>query len=174
MTALYFVMADASGKILRGGHSPDGTLPPTGQVILCSKEISQNYMGYTVVKGELVSPPAEYVRAQEAKKAADVALLAGLTVNSTTQPLINGTYSLSQSARNNINSIENYIQKHGKFPGTAEVLVYPDSIGVMHSFYEVQTFIDFSTAILNYVTDLNTYGSGLTTMPMPESTVVIA
>jgi hypothetical protein len=173
MTAIYYVVPDGKGGIRSGGHSPDGTLHPTVPVIVCTKEISQNFMGYTEANGVLVPPPAEYVQAQAAKKTADTALSAGITVTSTTQPLIDGVYSLSQSARNNINSIENFILKHGKFPGTASVLNYPDKLGVMHAFYEVQTFSDFATAITNYVTDLNSYAHGFIPA-LPESTVVIA
>lgn len=176
MSSLYYVIADKTGRIYRGGHAFDGTLPPKyeGTLVICDKAVARDASGYTVVDGVLVPPPVEFVQAAERRVLVDRALKAGLTINSPTQPLIDGTYSLSQNARNNINSIENFILKHGKFPGTAGILSYPDQGTQLHLFYEVQTFSDFATAVTNYVTDLDLYGAGVPGVALPESSVVIA
>ena len=103
----------------------------------------------TIVTPQGPQPPS---LAQQA--AAELA--GGITITSTSTSSLNGTYSLSGDAQQNINAIVTYILANGDFPGNSATYTYLDQSGAPHVFPNTQAFKSFATAAANLVSELKT------------------
>ena len=62
------------------------------------------------------------------------AMTAGLTINSTSEPAINGTYAIDPATQGKIAAVEVYIMKAGTFPGAVSTYPWSDTSGTIHTF----------------------------------------
>ena len=100
-------------------------------------------------------------------------MTAGLTVNSTSEPAINGTYAIDPATQGKIAAVEVYIMKAGTFPGGVSTYPWSDTSGTIHTFPNTATFQAWATAIADHVSAIDTIiatGTG----SLPAATVTIA
>lgn len=142
--------------------------PISGEVIFQSTpsptDLANAFPGYTAAAA-----------VQTATQAANSAIAAGLAIQSTSTPALNGTYSIDATATANMNAIETYILRNGTFPGNQTTMAYLDSSGAPHIFPSVTLFNEFATAVANYAAAVLLYGySGGTEGSLPSQPVTIA
>jgi len=106
---------------------PDPTCPP----ILTTSPISWG--------APVVSPAAKYT----------AAIAAGCAIASTSTPSLNGTYSLTEAARGNIQAAYIGLKSGDGLPGGGASFNYPDQNGGAHIF-TATTFPPFAIAMRDY------------------------
>jgi len=100
----------------------------------------------------------------------------GISITSTGNPAINGTYSIDSDAQANISSVVLYTLVNSKFPGGTSTYVWADKNGVLHSGFTVAQFQAFGTAVADYVAGIVTGEFSLlngmpTTWPSSSATI---
>lgn len=121
-----------------------------------------------------VAPPP-LTAAQQLAIQVSAAFAAGLAVTCTGTPALNGTYAVDDAAQARISRIETYIEKNGKFPGSAGTqLAMQDLQGGWHVFPSTALFTEFATAVADYVTELDLYAAGAAGASLPAANVTIA
>lgn len=127
---------------------------------------------FTIQAGALVYavvPPPAPTLAQQAQ----AALLAGVSVTSTSTPALNGTYNIDVPAQAKIAATSAYILRNGTFYKGQATLPWVDASGTPHVFPSTTIFEDFATKIGDYVYELDMIiASGAGTLPSPS--VIIA
>jgi hypothetical protein len=151
---------------------PDGTVPISQEdwIKACREQ------GWTFVDGKVVPKPpmtAQEIVMQQKDAAVKAAFNIGLTISVPDNLSLNGTYPVDKGVQNQINVVETHIAKTGNFPGSSGVLAWKDINGVVHMFSSVQHFEAFSTAVANYIADLDLYAAGVCPSP-PIASVVIS
>lgn len=105
---------------------------------------------------------------------AGAALAAGLTITCTSTPALSGTYACDDATTTKLAKIELAIERNGVFPGSnGTQFAWPDSSGSFHVFPSVTLFTAFSTALANYVADVDLFAAGAPGAALPASTVTI-
>jgi hypothetical protein len=105
---------------------------------------------------------------------AKAAIQAGVTVTSTATPPLNGTYACDPATQANLSSMYNLIQRAGgaAFPAGLTALPWADAGGAIHTFTAVSDFLNFETAIGDYVLKLQLIiATNSGTLPSPAITI---
>jgi hypothetical protein len=147
--------------------------PPSGSTAIEIPSGQTVGIGYTYTNGVFTAPavptPTPLTLAQQAQAALD----AGLTITSTSTPSLNGTYNVNQTAQENIDSTELYVDTNGEFPegatempwelfGGAGAVVFPSTA----------EFKAFATAVADYVAALQmVIDSNSGTLPVNAVTI---
>lgn len=112
-----------------------------------------NPSGWAVQDGALVAytPPVVIpTAAQVAQTAFNNAVSAGVTINSTGSPAIDGTYALDQVSLGRITSEQVYISVTGKFTNGQTTRAWFDIAGAPHTFPSTTEFTAFAEAVAQY------------------------
>jgi hypothetical protein len=104
---------------------------------------------------------------------AATALTAGITITSTSNPALNGTYACDPNAQARIQAISLYGVVNSAFPGGGSTYPWLDTSGTPHTFPNVAAFQGFATAVANYVAALDFVLAGVSST-LPSSSVTIA
>ena len=105
------------------------------------------------------------------------AVSAGVTIDSTSTPAINGTYSLTDSAILKMTSEQVYIATKGTFTNGGTSRAWLDNSGTPHVFTSTALFTEFAEAVASYEDALYTAlveGLASGTWTQPTSTITIA
>jgi len=78
----------------------------------------------------------------------------GITINSTSAPLLNGVYSVNSAAQQNLVSITTYTMLNHTFPGGVMVFPWADITGYQHQGFTIAQFQAFATAVADYVSGI--------------------
>ena len=98
-------------------------------------------------------------------------LAAGLQINSTSTPAIDGTYAVDQLSQMDIIAIETSLSAGKGFPGGVTTFNYPDASGVMHAFSQAN-FTDFAAAVRDFVYTLKSVmAEASSSLPSASSTI---
>lgn len=99
---------------------------------------------------------------------------AGVTINSTGTPALNGTYALDSDTRTRINTNMVYIQNNRAFaPNNAETKVWNDQDGGLHTFQNTDSFIDFAHAVTDYYAGIADWAAADGVGDLPSEPVII-
>jgi hypothetical protein len=124
-----------------------------------------NNKGYT-----FAAPPAP--PAPTPAQQAQAALTAGLAVNSTSTPALNGTYAIDPTSQMKINSVALYVAVNQKFPGGATSYPWLTMSGTASTFPSIAEFDAFATAVADYVAQLDMIiATGAGTLPASSVTI---
>lgn len=126
-----------------------------------------------VAAGNTPAPAPAMGAAQQLALQVQNAISAGLTINSTSTPAINGLYAIDQPAQLNIAAVTNYVLVNNDFPGGVAAYPWLDLAGGFHVFPSVALFKLWATAIANYVAQLKLYAAGDPGVTLPAATVTI-
>ena len=151
--------------------------PPGGSTMHLIPDDSPVSSGWSFDGANYTAPvitPPVLTSAQQIALAVQNAIGAGLTVNSTSTPAINGLYAIDQPAQLNIAAVTNYILVNNDFPGGVATYPWADLNGNFHVFPTVALFEHWATAIANYVAQLKLYAAGAAGVTLPSPTVTIA
>lgn len=96
--------------------------------------------------------------------------VSGIIITSTSQPSLNGTYSLDPTTVSNLDGLYVGVKLGDGFPGGGTTFEYPDISGSLHTFDESH-FSAFGIAVRNYLYSLNQ--AGITNGPWPSANVTI-
>lgn len=103
------------------------------------------------------------------------AIAAGLTVTSTSTPVLNGTYALNPTSLADLNGLVTGVMIAGTFPNDAATYDYHDASLVAHTFPSLTEFKAFATAVLNFVSSVTQYaksGGALGSIPSNQVTII--
>jgi hypothetical protein len=165
---IWFVRLNAAGAVTGGGYSPDGTLPKNS--IACTQaQAAVAGPWSSIVNGVLV------VGAQSVSVSKQVRNLlgAGLTVTSTSTPVIDGTYATDSTTISHLQSEMLSILAAGTFADGAGTLIWPDISGTMHVFPSVEVFKNFAVAMAAFVAAAAKVKNGSIGV-LPNTSVTIA
>ena len=88
-------------------------------------------------------------------------------VVSTSNPSLNGTFSITTDIQMKLQAVALYIMVNGKFPANQAALPWMDVTGNPHVFATTASFQAFASAIGDYVTALDLGGSPTTPITIP-------
>lgn len=163
MTTAFLTYDPASGVVLGPGFSADGTLP--ADAIACSTAQAESWKTWHVTnetssEGHAVrtlTPASPAVAVLSLVQQAQEAVAAGLTITSTATPSLSGRYACDAAAQLKLARMNALIQRTGgvSFPAGLTALPWPDMTGTAHFFNTVIDFVNFETALGNYVLALD-------------------
>jgi hypothetical protein len=132
--------------------------------------------GWVEVTGSwLPAPTAAELATQQLASQIQSAYSAGLTVTSTSTPVVNGTYGIRAQDQQTINAVETFVLKNNAFPGSSGTsLAYQDQSGTFHVFPSLTVWSEFANAVANYIADLKMYAAGAPGSSLPSNSVTIA
>lgn len=146
--------------------------PPNGSSANLLPDDSIVGSGYTFDGTNYVEPvPVAPVLSPAQKVQALIG--AGLTINSTSTPAINGLYAIDKSAQFDIDSVTSYVTVNNAFPGHTPAYPWRDLNGQFHTFPSVALFKLWATAIADYVAQLTLYAAGSAGVALPAPVVTI-
>lgn len=158
-----------------------GQLPPNSELIQITDDqyAERNEQPWYVVAGILSAtapiPTADQVAAQASAaiiESAQAALVAGLSIESASNPTLNAVYAVDALSQMDIIAIETSLNAGKGFPGGASAFKYQDASGVMHVF-SVENFTGFAAAVRDYVYALKSVIAGASTR-LPTASATIA
>ena len=91
------------------------------------------------------------VAAQQAQATYAAAMAAGLTINSTGTPAVNGTYALDQAQQEVITEVTDYIAKNNAFPGGLATVMLRTAAGGVIAVSTIALWYEISTAIADFI-----------------------
>lgn len=147
--------------------------PPTGSTAKLVPDNSPVSSGWAFDGANFTAPAQPAPPPPTLSQQMQAALSAGLTINSTSTPALNGVYAVDQNAEFNIASVINYITVNGVFPGKAAVYPWADMAGNFHVLPNVAVFKAMATAIADYVSQWKLYAAGAPGVSQPSSTATI-
>ena len=105
---------------------------------------------------------------------AAAAIAAGVTINSTGTPAINGLYACDPITISDISAEMLSVLANGVFTNGGASLTWPLANGTHVTFPSVPVFKAWATAIGGYVSACKQFGIGVTGAVLPSSTITIA
>jgi hypothetical protein len=155
------------------GGSPNSVLREADGAIIPFDHANVDYIAYQAwlaagnTPDPVPTPPAPTLQQQ-----AEVAMFGTVTVSSTAVPAVNGTYSLSPQAQQQIMGIGASINAGFGLPSGADTFNYPDASGTQHAWPSAQ-FMAFCKAVYAYIYQCSQVAQGNGTS-LPSSTLTIA
>ena len=162
----YYLVFNSSGISVGNGVTPDNTLPPNA--VICTEAQYQAWQSWSLASGNLAAatPPAPTLAQQAA-----AAIIAGLTITSTSAAALDGTYAVDASAQQHVMAEITSIMLNGTFADGSATVDWLDVEGASHTFTVAQ-FKTFATAISAYVAALTKCMLGQLAA-LPAATVTI-
>ncbi|HVJ54863.1 MAG TPA: hypothetical protein VM689_20555 [Aliidongia sp.] len=131
----------------------------------------------SVQQGWLFTAPSSFMPQSPRKPSladqATAALVAGCRIVSTSMPSISGTYPCDATAQARLAATTTFINTNGKFPGSNSAsIAWMDMAMQPHVFTTTEGFLEFASAIANYVAHLYEANFGqVTTLPVQPLTI---
>lgn len=99
---------------------------------------------------------------------------AGVTIESTGTPALDGIYPLDSDTRTRINSNVDYIGRNKAFsPNNAATKEWIDVTGALHTFTTTTSYLDFATAVSDYYAGIGDWAANGGTGELPLEPVTI-
>ena len=131
-------------------------------------------MGWTYANGVFTAPvvpaPVPPTPAQQAASA----IAAGVTINSTSTPAINGLYACDPTTISDISGELLSMLENSTFTNGATAIGWPLASGAIVTFPSLAVFKAWATAIAGYVSACKQFGAGVPGAALPVTTITIA